>query len=81
MSSLFFHPAPRFNRSGDFLSGFALPDEPTAALPGSAEKLRVLRKRLRQRVALHHPGDLADALRGWRLLAAIRGAAAGERRV
>jgi hypothetical protein len=71
---MLFDPHPRFNtRHLDFLSGFALPDEPTQALPGSEQKLAVLRKRLRQRVALHHPDDLANVVRGWRLLAAIRG--------
>jgi hypothetical protein len=34
-----------------------LPVEPTAALPGSEEKIRVMGERLAQGLHLHHPGD------------------------
>jgi hypothetical protein len=44
---------------GDFNGRAALPPEPTRALPGSPEKVRILALRARQRLSLWHPGDAA----------------------
>jgi hypothetical protein len=49
MNRKHFHP----DRNG----GRPLPREPTQALPGSFEKVRVLRDRARQRLQLWHPED------------------------
>lgn len=44
-------------RRVDFSGGYELP-EPTAALPGTLEKLEVLAKRVEAGKALFHPEDL-----------------------
>ena len=41
----------------DFNGGYALPKTPVVAIPGSEEKIKALARRVRQRVALHHPQD------------------------
>jgi hypothetical protein len=38
-------------------SGFALPEEPTSAGPGTPEKVAILQERMRRGVALWHPRD------------------------
>lgn len=49
----------RFVRPGvrDWYYRAPLPVEPTDAVPGSAEKVEVLAKRVDERVQLWHPGD------------------------
>jgi len=42
---------------GNFNGRVPLPPEPTRALPGSAEKVRILAQRARQRLSLWHPDD------------------------
>lgn len=39
-------------------SGVPLPAEPTDAIPGSEEKIKILTERARLGLAIHHPGDL-----------------------
>ena len=50
---------------GHFYGATTLPQEPTAALPGTAEKVAVMAQRAEKRQTLFHPGDatLADAAR------------------
>jgi hypothetical protein len=47
----------------DQCGGYALPGQPTDAVPGSEEKIRVLAERAAQGVCLWHP---LDATRGYR---------------
>jgi hypothetical protein len=49
----------KFGQRGvaDFNGRVAPPPEPTPALPGSAEKVRILALRARQRQSLWHPDD------------------------
>lgn len=42
---------------GDFNGPAQLPEEPTTAIPGSAEKIAILTERVQRRQALHHPLD------------------------
>jgi hypothetical protein len=42
---------------GDFNGGYQLPAEPTQALPGTEEKIRVLAERFDRHDALWHPQD------------------------
>jgi hypothetical protein len=41
----------------DFFGTRPLPPKPTLALPGTIEKIRVMRKRLREGLHIHHPED------------------------
>jgi hypothetical protein len=41
----------------DFYGKTKLPDEPTTYLPGSEEKIKVLKERATQKVSLFHPDD------------------------
>jgi hypothetical protein len=50
-------PAPR--RCSKPRGRIPLPPFPTAALPGTAQKVAIMAERARQRVALWHPGDAA----------------------
>ncbi len=47
----------RANRQPDCYRVAPIPDEPTAALPGSKAKMKVMRLRLAKRQRLQHPGD------------------------
>jgi hypothetical protein len=55
-------PTSKFARQGVGLGNrnAPLPPEPTAALPGTPEKVAVLEARAAARVALWHPGDPVD---------------------
>jgi hypothetical protein len=46
----------------DVNGGYALPPGPTDALPGTPEKWRAFRERIRLCVALHHPDDARVSL-------------------
>ena len=41
----------------DFMGQAALPDVPTTAAPGTEAKMRVMKRRVKARRAVHHPAD------------------------
>jgi hypothetical protein len=56
----------KFARRGieDFYGKITLPARPTAAIPGSPEKIAILAERARQKQSLFHPDDVAFPRRG-----------------
>lgn len=50
---------------GDICGGYSLPPAPTAAMPGTQEKMLVLAARVEARVALHHPLDAGEKVPSW----------------